>query len=81
MAIFGGDVRYFWLAIILSLRSFLREKIHRRGCGRPTRCGTGLGIVRYCHQFFLHFGIFADFVFFTGNGEEKSSAGEENADA
>jgi hypothetical protein len=29
----------------------------------------------------LHFGIFADLVFFTGNGEEKSSAGENEAGA
>jgi len=27
----------------------------------------------------LHFGIFAEVVFFTGNGEEKGRANEENA--
>jgi len=27
----------------------------------------------------LHFGIFADLMFFTGNGEEKGRADQENA--
>src|SRR5438128_8588716 len=82
--IFGGDVKYWSLAIRnLLMRRAFGEKFHRsrrRGCRGRCRCffrrlGIFFGPFRSIDMFLLHFRILAEMMFFARTAKNQRAGG------
>src|SRR5437868_3397578 len=81
VAIFGGEVRYWCLAIESSLRGFRRrEEIDRRG--RRQRAWGRLGpVLRFEKTVTLHFRILADVMFLARTDDEQGDTARDEPGA
>ena len=83
VVILGGEVRYFSPAIPFFSTGLFSQGKNFTGVGEADPAGRRIGrfLVQRCRHIPLNFGIFAEGMFFTGNGKKKGGADKNDAGA